>query len=61
MGIRCNKCGHVHEGKDSLHLVTKCAKCGNTERDQFIRVDDRDIDEAKHARDREWLESHKAT
>jgi len=58
MGIRCTKCGHT-EGKDSLHLVTKCSNCGNTERDYFIRIDDKDIDAAKHAKDKEWLESHK--
>ncbi len=60
MAIRCTKCNHTLSGKNSLHLVTQCPKCGNTVRDMFIRVDDEDINPVKQEQDREWLESHKA-
>lgn len=46
-------------GVTSLHLVSKCEKCGNTAKDTFIRVDDEDIDPEKKQKDKEWLEAHK--
>lgn len=60
MAIRCLKCNHTLLGKDSLHLVSKCQKCGNTDRDKFIRVDDEDINPIRKKEDKEWLESQKA-
>ena len=60
MAIRCTKCDHTISGAKSLHLVSKCPACGNSERDKFIRVDDEDIDPAKKEADREWLEEHRS-
>jgi predicted nucleic acid-binding Zn-ribbon protein len=59
MGIRCMKCKHTISGVSSLHLVSKCPKCGNTAKDMFVRVDDKDIDPVRRQKDKEWLESHK--
>lgn len=59
MAIRCTKCNHTMSGITSLHLVSKCEKCGNTAKDTFIRVDDDDIDPEKKQKDKEWLEAHK--
>ena len=60
MAIRCMKCNHTLPGMKSLHLVSKCPKCGNTSRDKFILVDDEDIDPERRQEDKEWLESHRA-
>jgi len=59
MAIQCNGCKFVLPGLDSLHLVKTCPECGNTNRDQFFRVDDEDIDPVQHAKDREWLEAQR--
>ena len=61
MGIMCLKCGYIESGTKGLHIFSKCPNpnCGNTDRDQFIRIDDDEIDMIQHQNDREWLESHK--
>lgn len=60
MAIHCSKCGHTLPGVKSLHLVSRCSNCGNTDRSLFIRVDDEDIDPKARERDKEWLEAHRA-
>ena len=60
MAIKCLNCNFVMPGINSLHLVSKCEQCQNSDRDKFIRVDDRDIDPKKSKEDKEWLESHRA-
>lgn len=59
MAIKCAKCNKTLPGVASLHLLSKCPNCGNTDRTLFIRVDDDDIDPGKRQKDKEWLESHK--
>lgn len=60
MAIKCLKCNHVFEG--GLHTLSKCPNpnCENTDRDEFCKVPDTEIDSAKHERDKKWLESHRA-
>ncbi len=58
MAIKCLKCNHVIEG--GLHTLSECPNCGNTDRDEFCKVPDTDIDPAKRERDKKWLESHRA-
>lgn len=60
MAIKCLKCKYVMLGINSLHMVSKCSRCGNKDMDMFIRIDDEDIDPRKYKKDKEWLESHKA-
>ena len=59
MAILCKKCSHTIKGTSSLHLVTSCPKCGNSDRSLFIRVEDEDIDPAKENQDKEWLDAHR--
>jgi len=59
MAILCKKCSHTIAGASSLHLVSNCPNCGNSDRSLFIRVEDEDIDPAKETRDREWLDSRR--
>ena len=56
MAIQCRKCEYVFPGVNSLHLVTKCVKCGNTERDMFFRVEDTDINSKKNKEEGKWLQ-----
>jgi len=59
MAIKCLKCEYILRGKDGLHLVNRCPNCGNTEIDQFIRIDDEDIDSDQKEKEKELLESHR--
>lgn len=59
MAIKCLKCNYVESGASGLHTFSKCPKCGNTDRDKFIRVDDEDFNSEKHKIDKEYLESRK--
>ena len=60
MGIMCTKCKKVVSGAKGLHLFSKCKFCGNDNIDEFIIVDDEDLDAEEHKRLKEWLESRKA-
>lgn len=59
MGIKCLECNYVESGASGLHTYSACPKCGNTDRDKFIRVDDEDIIPEKHQQDKNYLESRK--
>ena len=59
MAILCKKCSHTIKGASSLHLVSSCPNCRNSDRSLFIRVEDEDIDPAKENQDREWLDAHR--
>lgn len=59
MSIQCMACGHKIPGKESLHMVEKCPKCNNINRELFKRIDDEDIDPEKYEKDKEWLEAHR--
>lgn len=59
MAIKCLKCGYVEGGASGLHMFSKCPKCGNTDPNNIIRVDDADIDSGKHKKEKEYLESRK--
>ncbi len=53
MAIMCVKCSHIHK-EDTL--PSKCEKCGQSNIDQFIRVEKEDFDEAEYQKEKEWLE-----
>jgi hypothetical protein len=59
MAVKCLKCKHTKSGVSSLHMVSICEKCGNTDKSLFIRVEDEDIDPEKYQKDKEWLEEHR--
>lgn len=59
MGMQCLKCKEIISGTGGLHTFSECPKCGNKDKDQFIRVDDTDIDPKAKEKDKEWLESRK--
>jgi len=56
MGIMCVKCKHIHKANA---LPSKCEECGQSDIDQFIRVEDEDFDEGLYTKEKEWLESRK--
>jgi len=53
MGVMCVACKHIR--KDNA-LPSECEKCGQSNIDQFIRVEKEDFDEAEYQKEKEWLE-----
>jgi len=60
MAVMCQKCKYIIKGAEGLHTVSKCPKCGQTDKDMFIRVEIEDFEPEEHEKDKEWLESHRA-
>ena len=53
MAIMCMNCRHIHKADE---LPSKCENCGQSNIDQFIRVEKEDFDEAEYQKEKEWLE-----
>jgi hypothetical protein len=52
MTLKCEVCGQIQDGNA---IPVKCKKCWNTDRTKYTRVEGL-VDQAKHDRDRAYLE-----
>jgi predicted nucleic acid-binding Zn-ribbon protein len=68
MGTKCTACGKIMS-EDAVHMPKECPHCHTKDRTKFIRTDDEDNtinpekhikDDAKHLKDKKYLEGRRA-